>query len=120
MALRVYSDREGGEWRVWRVVPEANSASTLVEVYRDGWLCFERVDGGERRRLSMTQVPPGWETASDKRLDALRRLAEPATRRSVAAKRVAGDGESGTIEPPQRAARPSGPRSAFGGEDTRD
>jgi hypothetical protein len=81
MALRSYTDGSGGEWRVWRVVPDSISFSTLGESYRDGWLCFERVDGTDRRRLSMTHAPSEWETLSDDRLDLLRRQAEPATRR---------------------------------------
>lgn len=84
MALRSYRDPDGGDWRVWRVVADSISFSTLGEAYRDGWLCFERTDGTDRRRLPMTQVPDGWESFSDDRLDQLRRSAEPATRRSPA------------------------------------
>jgi hypothetical protein len=64
-------------------VADSVSFSTLDEPYRDGWLCFERVDGSDRRRLSMSHVPPDWDTLADERLDQLRRLAEPALRRSV-------------------------------------
>ena len=80
MALRVYRDSAGGEWRVWRVSPDAASSSTLDSRFRDGWLCFERADGSDRRRLAMSQVPPGWESVSDDRLDSLCGIAEPATR----------------------------------------
>jgi hypothetical protein len=83
MALRTYKDPEGTEWRVWRVVPDAISFSTLDEPYRDGWLCFERMDGSDRRRLSMTRVPDEWDLLGDDRLEALRRTAEPAMRRST-------------------------------------
>jgi hypothetical protein len=83
MALRTYTDPNGAEWRVWRIVPDSVSFSTLSEAYRDGWLCFERVDGSDRRRLSMTHVPADWEQLDDKRLDALRDSAEPAMRRST-------------------------------------
>jgi hypothetical protein len=81
MALRTYTDRNGAEWRVWRVVPDSISFSTLGEAYRDGWLCFERIDGSDRRRLSMTRVPAEWEGLDADRLDALRGSAEPAARR---------------------------------------
>lgn len=108
MALRSYTDREGSEWRVWRVVPDEISFTTLVESYRDGWLCFERTDGSERRRLSMTKVPLEWEDLSDERLDMLRRMGEPATRRSVTETRIA-DGDGSAMESAQRDAREPGP-----------
>ncbi len=93
MAIRVYKDPEGGEWRVWRVVPDSISFATLGESYREGWLCFERVSGGDRRRLSMARVPAGWDGLTDDRLDALRTLAEPATlRAATGSQRVAGAG----------------------------
>jgi hypothetical protein len=82
MALRTYTDPDGVEWRVWRVTPDSISFSTLGEAYRDGWLCFERVDGADRRRLSMAQAPTDWDDLTDDRLDALRRSADPAMRRS--------------------------------------
>jgi hypothetical protein len=81
MALRTYKDPDGTEWRVWRVVPDSVSFSTLGEAYRDGWLCFERVDGTDRRRLSMAHVPAEWDDLDDGRLEGLRRSAEPAMRR---------------------------------------
>jgi hypothetical protein len=118
MALRTYSDGDGGEWRVWRVVPDKISFATLVESYRDCWLCFERVGGRERRRLSMTKVPPAWESLSDEQLDTLRCVAEPATQRSIAI-RAEGVVDTGAIETAQRDARPSGPRRASDGEERR-
>lgn len=78
MTLRVYRDPDGGEWRVWRVVPDSAGFSTLGENYREGWLCFERSDGTDRRRLSMRNVPADWDTLPDGRLDLLQRGAEPA------------------------------------------
>jgi hypothetical protein len=75
MALRVFSTREGDEWRVWSVVPAANAAATLDDEFRGGWLCFEQVNGGERRRLPLTQAPAGWDVLPDDRLDLLRRVA---------------------------------------------
>ena len=49
MPLRTFTDRQGVDWRVWSVTPEPNAAFTLDEEFRAGWLCFERMDGGERR-----------------------------------------------------------------------
>jgi len=118
MALRAYSDATGGAWQVWCVVPDAASASTLADAYRDGWLCFERVDGSDRCRLSMSQAPTAWEELPDDRLDMLRRMAEPAMRRSVATTRVTDDMDTG-VETSQRDARPSGARRAIGSEDAR-
>ena len=93
MAIRVYKDPEGGEWRVWRVVPDTISFATLDESYREGWLCFERVSGGDRRRLSMARVPAGWDGLADDRLDALRVLAEPAALRAATGTHRAGGTE---------------------------
>lgn len=78
MTLRVYRDPDGAEWRVWRIVPDSAGFSTLVESYREGWLCFERADGTDRRRLSMRRVPADWDTLPDGKLDLLQRGAEPA------------------------------------------
>ena len=81
MALRTFRESGGTEWRVWRVVPDSIGFSTLEEAYRDGWLCFERTDGSDRRRLSMARVPDEWDALDDKQLEALRQSAEPAMRR---------------------------------------
>jgi hypothetical protein len=77
MALRSFEDREGNQWRVWSVVPATNAAATLDETFRRGWLCFERTDGSERRRLTLTEAPAAWESLSDDRLDLVRRVATP-------------------------------------------
>lgn len=95
MALRTYKDPNGAAWRVWRVVPDSISFSTLGEAYRVGWLCFERVDGSDRRRLSMARVPADWDALDDRQLDALRDSAEPAMRRSGSTGRMdAVDGDA--------------------------
>jgi hypothetical protein len=78
MALRVYRDPAGDEWRVWRVMPDSASFATLDANYRDGWLCFERTDGTGRRRLSIGLAPAAWESMPESTLDQLRLSAEPA------------------------------------------
>jgi hypothetical protein len=113
MALRTYKDGSGKEWRVWAVTP-STGAGTLGASYQGGWLCFERIDGEDRRRLSLTQVPPAWEALPDERLELMCREAEPAGRRSGSS---GGDGkEPNTLESEQRQ-RSSGPKSAIGGDD---
>ena len=117
MALRTYIDRDGAEWRVWCVVPDAVSSASLGEYYRHGWLCFERVDGSDRRRLAMTQAPMNWEALSAERLDVLRLVAEPATRRASAAHSAEGD--TGQLETAPRDPRTTGPRRALGEDEAR-
>jgi hypothetical protein len=113
MALRTYTDPNGNEWRVWPVTP-STGAGTLGVSYQGGWLCFERMDGKDRRRLSLTQVPPAWEALPDADLDQMRRAAEPAGRRSGSA--GAGGSDPSSLETEQRG-RNSGPKSAIGGDD---
>lgn len=78
MALRIFEDRNGEGWQVWHVVP----ASTVLERsrwiddrYREGWLCFESLETGERRRLA--PVPSGWDRLGPERLALMCRMAEP-------------------------------------------
>jgi hypothetical protein len=119
MALRSFEDREGNEWRVWSVVPAAHAAVTLDEEYRGGWLCFERIDGGDRCRLTLTEAPAAWDSLPDERLDLLRRVALP----------VAASPPDTTLSetttgkrPIENAARdrPSGPKSVISGIDSVD
>jgi hypothetical protein len=109
MALRTYTDRNGNEWRVWPVTP-STGAGTLGVSYQGGWLCFERMDGKDRRRLSLTQVPPAWEALPEERLEHLCRAAEPAGRRSGLA------GDPSALEAEQKG-RTSGPKTTIGGDD---
>jgi hypothetical protein len=74
MALRVFTDREGRERRVWEVQLSADEVGVREDL-RGGWLCFELVRGGERCRLPLADVMPGWEQLSDAQLDELRRTA---------------------------------------------
>jgi hypothetical protein len=99
---------------VWSVVPAPNAAVTLDEEFRGGWLCFEKVDGGGRCRLTLTEAPAAWESLPDERLDLLRRVAMPVptpTLDSAASETTTGK------RPIENAARdrPSGPKSVIGG-----
>lgn len=74
MALREFTDRSGCVWNAWNVQPPA-SANAVQEPLREGWLCFQRREGGERYRLPLSDVPPVWEELPPERLDLLRRVA---------------------------------------------
>lgn len=119
MALRTYADRDGNEWRVWKVNPMVAGAPMLDESYRDGWLCFERSDATDRRRLSITEVPDGWASLPDEQLDLLRRVARPATPRPGSAGPGA-LGNTGVMETQQRDARDSGPERVVRGSEDED
>jgi hypothetical protein len=114
MALRTFADRDGGEWRVWSVTPSAPAAVTLDEAFRGGWLCFERVTGGERSRLTLNEAPAGWDVLPDDRLDLLRRVATP-----VVPAPLDSSDEVTSRRPIEDAARDrrSGPKSVIGGDD---
>jgi hypothetical protein len=119
MPLRSFQDREGHEWRVWSVVPQSSAASTLDEMFRDGWLCFERIDLGERCRLTLSEVPAGWDSLSDERLDLLRRVATAVT--VASAEPEVGRPVTGKI-PIENSARDrsTGPRTVIGGSEDAD
>lgn len=115
MALRTFADRQGDEWRVWSVTPTITAAITLDEAFRGGWLCFERMEGGERCRLTLTEAPAGWEALPDDRLDLLRRVATPVNGQHL----DTDAGEGAVTRPMEDAARErrSGPKSVVGGDD---
>ena len=75
MALRIFADRDGRQWRVWSVSPTAGGRA-VQPILQDGWLCFERLDGACRCRLSVQSAPTDWEELPDDRLDLLRRMAD--------------------------------------------
>src|SRR3954471_4268258 len=75
MALRTFTDRNGTDWNVWLVQPGA-SGNNFQERFREGWVCFERVGGGGRCRLPLSEMSPAWESLPDDRLDLLRRVAD--------------------------------------------
>jgi hypothetical protein len=79
MAVRVFTDRGGNEWSVWRVQPTSSTAG-LQERFQNGWLCFERADGSNRARLPLDEAPPAWESLPDERLELLCRVAEVGSR----------------------------------------
>src|SRR5687768_12746791 len=71
MALREFTDRTGSRWRVWDIRPEQMHAATRAEDHLqsiiNGWLAFEPVGGGDKRRLS--PIPRDWESANETELD---------------------------------------------------
>jgi hypothetical protein len=75
MGLIDFADSEGIRWRVWHVETPPSRAHLMDPQYRNGWLVFEREDGGERRRLN--QVPDDWMALSHERLSLLCRVAVP-------------------------------------------
>jgi hypothetical protein len=100
MALREFTDRMGSRWRVWDIRPEEMHAGPRVEDYLQkvmhGWLAFEPVGGGEKRRLS--PIPAGWEQATEEELEQMLDRAEP----------VRGEGDVGPRQQkvPARETRP--------------
>ena len=72
MALRTFVGSDGKTWTAWLVqtggVPAVPGTPTQ-------WLAFQTEDGTERRRL--LEIPDGWESLPDERLDLVRRMAEP-------------------------------------------
>ena len=80
--LRELRDASGREWRVWEVAREQLQRArpgTYAGEFEGGWLCFEAVDGGERRRLP--SYPADWRSLSRAELEALLTQAKPATRK---------------------------------------
>jgi hypothetical protein len=116
MALRLFADDSGNEWNAWDVQPSESSALVLTKRFRGGWLCFERADGSQRCRVSLEDVPPGWDSLPDHHLQALLSsgLSESTTQRPAA--RTTTGVQRADIE---RAARNrvSGPRETIGSDD---
>jgi hypothetical protein len=71
MALRTFVASDGRTWTAWLV---QTSVATVPGTPTE-WLAFQSEDGTERRRL--LEIPDGWESFSDERLDLVRRIAEP-------------------------------------------
>jgi hypothetical protein len=119
MALREFTDRTGSRWRVWDIRPEQMHAAVRAEDHLqnviNGWLAFEPVGGGDKRRLS--PIPGGWEGASEGELQRMLERAERVRteggnaprRETAAAKRDTGPWAHADAEPIVRTFRyPSG------------
>lgn len=78
MALREFTDRTGSRWQVWDIRPEQMHAAVRAEDHLqsviNGWLAFESVESGEKRRLS--PIPGGWESWNEAALDRMLERAE--------------------------------------------
>jgi hypothetical protein len=109
MAVRMFTDRSGQQWSVWRVQPTSSTAG-LQERFRNGWLCFERADGESRARLPLDDVPTGWEALPDERLELLCRLAEVASRPRGVTPIEAHEAQEGDED--YARSRPTAPRAA--------
>ena len=64
MAVREFTDEEGQKWRAWDITPESIHPQTKIEdyladCYQEGWVVFETLDGGDKRRLC--PPPRGWD-----------------------------------------------------------
>lgn len=97
MASRLFSDRDGAQWRVWSTVPQ--DTRSCLPGFERGWLTFEHQGTSARRRFP--SIPDGWEAAPDDKLLLWCRVAEP-----VRSTRAAKAG-SAAVSPPQGAGVPS-------------
>ncbi len=85
MAVREFKDKKGTTWRAWDVTPETlvpatKSEEYLADCFRHGWIVFENLDTGDKRRLS--PFPVDWDAMTDAQLEALLWLdAEPVVAR---------------------------------------
>lgn len=77
-SVRDFVDEHHVEWRVWEVIPGRNGAGTHAEhqlgAYQAGWLAFEAIDSGDRRRLR--DYPHDWNRLSNDELESLLARAE--------------------------------------------
>ena len=82
-AIREFTDSDGREWRVWAVTPSQSRTSKReanLGEFEDGWLAFETLDEGLRKRLP--HYPQEWRTMPEAKLQELLGLAvEAPTRR---------------------------------------
>ncbi|HET7456365.1 MAG TPA: hypothetical protein VFJ74_01850 [Gemmatimonadaceae bacterium] len=74
-SVRDFVDENRVEWRVWEVIPGQSRASGRAEHhnqlgdYQAGWLAFEAVSTGQRRRLR--DYPANWNALSNDDLERL-------------------------------------------------
>lgn len=84
MALVTFTDSKGVRWHAWDIAGgnfSAVQSTYLGAQYRQGWLCFETEDGGERRRLA--NFPEDWTSLAPARLEQLCAVANPVTTRAA-------------------------------------
>lgn len=79
-SVRDFVDESRVEWRVWEVIPgqaqtPARAGHAFGE-FQSGWLAFEAVASGMRRRLR--EYPRDWNRLSNDALEELLQRAEPA------------------------------------------
>lgn len=77
-SVRDFVDEHRVEWRVWEVIPGRNGAGTHAEhqlgAFQAGWLAFEAIASGDRRRLR--DYPHDWNRLSNDELESLLARAE--------------------------------------------
>jgi hypothetical protein len=83
--VREFADAAGRPWRVWQVRPgrgrEGLHGERLLDAFATGWLAFEALDDGTRRRL--LGLVEGWETRPDEDLIPLLEQAVVVPKREV-------------------------------------
>jgi hypothetical protein len=90
MAVREFRDHQGTVWRTWEIRPEAIHPVTrgedyLADCFVVGWLVFETLTGGDKRRLC--PYPRGWTRMTEGKLRELLSHAEKVPRRKLEAQR---------------------------------
>jgi hypothetical protein len=77
-SVRDFVDEHRVEWRVWEVIPSQMAGGTRSEhqlgAFQSGWLAFEAVGTGQRRRLR--DYPRDWNKLSNDALEELLARAE--------------------------------------------
>jgi hypothetical protein len=114
LTLRVFTDRDGSEWQVWNVDPSSGHMGVRKDL-REGWLCFERVGGGDRCRLALAEAPPAWEQLPADALDRLRRAA--AAKRSSRAMTWESGQPRAKVDEEEARRRTSGPKHVLGDDE---
>ncbi|HEX8848853.1 MAG TPA: hypothetical protein VF761_04895 [Gemmatimonadaceae bacterium] len=69
--IREFTDEAGERWRVWAVVPgqAISSSPRNLGDLQNGWLAFESLPSGTKRRLA--EFPSNWMMMSDEELRSL-------------------------------------------------
>lgn len=91
--IREFTDASGTPWRVWSVTPGQATTSSPRNLgdLRNGWLAFESLETGAKRRL--VNFPADWMTMTDRELEQLLDSAAVARPR-----KRGGDGEASTSD----------------------